>query len=716
MEFEKQLKYKTILAVMIILIGLSTIYFVIGIKNQKRYRDWNIQKDNDIISLEVNNVLNSTYSIYKEKVNYFVLNPQIKESFSKKDIEKLYKKAFPYYSILKTEFPYHFIINLYDKSSTPFLKMNKGPNDYTDNYQQKEYVQKTNKHKKRISGFEFQKSKLFYKIVEPIFYNKKYIGCIEFGIREDEIVDNISNKHDIELAAYFSKEKMPNKLKDKFADFTFKGDLIRSYSKTSVFSSMTNKQGFDKIQKYKGKYYYFGNIANSNELINKGFKGIYFLKDISQLQNEYQLFVLKSLIIMFLILLAVFLILFYSFNAVTEKIFNLKASLEKRLSEQTKDIIDTNSELKQIFNTTSNSLRLIDNNFNIIRVNKAFSILSGVRKEYAEQRKCYEVFPGPYCHTSECPLTQIKEGKERVEHDIKKVSKEGKVIPGISTSALFKNNNDEPIGIIEDFKDITERITAENALKETEKMFSEYMNNLPLGVFIKDEYGKMEYLNKFMDNKFSKKVINNKTPHEIFPVQYANRVINEDNRVLEGELLVVEEKVPDKNGEMFTYLTHKFRFRGLGQNWKIGGVSLDITQNRKIEYKLKVLSNAIQHSPACVVITKLNVEIEFVNPSFTKTTGYEDNEVIGKNISILRNEEFSKDIFTDILESVKKDIDWQGEFHNQKKNGEFYWELASISSVKNTRGRTTNFVIISEDITERKLHEKELIEAKEKAE
>lgn len=716
MEFEKQLKYKTILTVMVILIGLSTIYFVIGVKNQQRYRDWNIQKDNDIVTLEVNNLINHTYSIYKEKINYFVLNPQIKESFIENDVEKLYKYAFPYYSILKAEAPFDFIINFYNSSNNPILKMNVGPGNYNDHNVLSELVNKTNKEKKKNYGFEFLNKELYYKIIEPIFYHEKYIGCIEFGIKDKEIVDYVSDKNNIGIASYFSKEEIISSLGKNIGDINIDNYLVRTYSQSRMFSDISKTVKFNEIQEFNKKYYYFGNIPNTNNKIKGGFKGIYFFKDVSSYQKEYQLFILKSLIVEFLILILVFIVLFFSFNAVAERIFNLKATLEKQLAEQTKEIIEANTELRQIFNTTSNNLRLIDNNFNIIRVNRSFTILSGISKEEAEQKKCYEAFPGPYCHTGECPLIRIKNGEERVELDIKKVSKRGKVIPGISTSVAFTGEHGESIGIIEDFKDITERVDAENALKYTEQTFSEYMNNLPLGVFIKSEVGKMEYLNKFMDYKFSKKVFDNKTPHEIFPLQYANRVIDEDNRALNGELIVVEENVPDKYGEIFTYLTHKFRFRGFDGNWKVGGAALDISQRKKAEYKLKILSNAIQHSPACVIITKLKGEIEFVNSSFTKTTGYEIDEVLGKNISILRNEEFSESIFKDILESVKIGVDWQGEFHNQKKDGELYWELASISAVKNDKGRTTNFVIISEDITERKFNEKELIEAKEKAE
>jgi len=143
---------------------------------------------------------------------------------------------------------------------------------------------------------------------------------------------------------------------------------------------------------------------------------------------------------------------------------------------------------------------------------------------------------------------------------------------------------------------------------------------------------------------------------------------------------------------------------------------LDVTNKKRTELQLKILSNAIQHSPTCVIITNLKGEIEFVNLSFTQITGYSTSDVIGKEISLLRSEELSKSIFQDIMDIVITGVDWQGEFQNIKKNGEKYWELSSISPVKNDKGEITHFVFISEDITKRKHSEKELILAKEKAE
>jgi PAS domain S-box-containing protein len=390
--------------------------------------------------------------------------------------------------------------------------------------------------------------------------------------------------------------------------------------------------------------------------------------------------------------------------------------LDKRLAQKTKEIVNTNDELNQIFNTNANSMRLIDTDFNILRVNRAFTIMSGISKEDAEGKKCFNIFPGPNCHTADCPLNQIKNGEDKVEQDLTKKNNSGRVIPGILTAVAFKGQNGEILGIIEDFKDITKRIEMEEALKKTEQQFSTFMDNLPLGVFIKDENLKSVYLNKYMASVFSDESCQNKFPEEIFPKKYAERVIEEDKLALNGEVLLVEDQLPNKLGELKSYQTHKFRFRGVDNKWQIGGVSIDITEKKKTEYKLKILSNAIQHSPACVTITNLEGNIEIVNPSFTLITGYAPEDVIGKDISILHSETNSSNTFQNIIKTVIGGKDWQGEFHNKKKNGEKYWELASISPVINDNSVITHFVVISEDITTRKRTEKELIDAKEKAE
>ena len=129
-------------------------------------------------------------------------------------------------------------------------------------------------------------------------------------------------------------------------------------------------------------------------------------------------------------------------------------------------------------------------------------------------------------------------------------------------------------------------------------------------------------------------------------------------------------------------------------------------EHLRVERKLLKLSHAVNHSPSAIMITDVHGFIEYVNPKFSEMTGFAPREITGKNASDLGEQipEEQKKMWQ-LLESG---AEWRGEFCNKKKNGEFYWERASISSMKNEDGLITNYVKVAEDITELKRAQQEL--------
>ena len=133
-----------------------------------------------------------------------------------------------------------------------------------------------------------------------------------------------------------------------------------------------------------------------------------------------------------------------------------------------------------------------------------------------------------------------------------------------------------------------------------------------------------------------------------------------------------------------------------------------ITDRKRVEDRVRKLSLAVQQSPASVVITDTSGQIEYVNAKFTEVTGYTFDEVCGKNPSILKSGELPAEGYRQLWQTISSGGQWRGEFHNKKKNGELYWESASISPVFDESGKITHFVAVKEDITQRKELEKTL--------
>jgi PAS domain S-box-containing protein len=132
-----------------------------------------------------------------------------------------------------------------------------------------------------------------------------------------------------------------------------------------------------------------------------------------------------------------------------------------------------------------------------------------------------------------------------------------------------------------------------------------------------------------------------------------------------------------------------------------------VAERTQAEDKLRQLSRAVEQSPASIVITNPAGDIEYVNPKFVEVTGYTLAEVLGKNPRILKSGEKSPEAYGMLWQTISAGKEWSGEFHNKKKNGELYWENASISPIRDLAGRVTHYVAVKEDITARKQTEAE---------
>ena len=136
--------------------------------------------------------------------------------------------------------------------------------------------------------------------------------------------------------------------------------------------------------------------------------------------------------------------------------------------------------------------------------------------------------------------------------------------------------------------------------------------------------------------------------------------------------------------------------------------SINITARKQVENQLRQLQRALEFSANGVVITNKQGAIEYINPAFTRITGYAPEEVIGKNPSILKSGEHSEEFYKDLWSTIQKGEVWRGEMTNRRKDGSLYWEYQTITPVKDENGTITHFVAIKENVTERKQAEQEL--------
>ncbi|XPV75941.1 MAG: diguanylate cyclase [Desulfovibrio sp.] len=171
-----------------------------------------------------------------------------------------------------------------------------------------------------------------------------------------------------------------------------------------------------------------------------------------------------------------------------------------------------------------------------------------------------------------------------------------------------------------------------------------------------------------------------------------------------------EHRVLCKNGAYKWVLDRgKVVARGNGGTpLRMLGTYTDIEDKKAAEQEIEKLTLAVEHSPASILITDSDGEIEYVNQAFERITGYMRDEVVGQKPNLLKSgnqdEPFYQEMWASLLEGKR----WQGELLNRRKDGTTIWMNVSISPLKGASGLVTNYVGVMEDISAMKSQQEEL--------
>ncbi len=252
--------------------------------------------------------------------------------------------------------------------------------------------------------------------------------------------------------------------------------------------------------------------------------------------------------------------------------------------------------------------------------------------------------------------------------------------------------------------DRRKRREAEAALRRAHQKTSEILESIQDAFIALDEDWRFTYINHRAETLYarSREELMGKVVTEAFPLAAGTPFQKMLDRAMRQRQVVHEEVfslVLDQWIEVTAYPTGA---SGLSVYFR------EINERKRVEEQLVMLSRAVEQSPASIVITDVNGTIEYVNEKFVRLTGYSREESFGQNPRILKSGEQPREEYSQLWTTLLAGGEWRGEFHNKKKNGELYWEYASISAVRNKEGKIQHFLAIKEDITARKNAEAEI--------
>ena len=399
---------------------------------------------------------------------------------------------------------------------------------------------------------------------------------------------------------------------------------------------------------------------------------------------------------------------------------------DRKYSE--KALKDSEEKYRTIFNNTFEAIIIHDFAGKFLDVNNIACERYGYSREEFLRMTIWDVVPEKYRKKVSLRIESAIE-KGYVYFQTVHVDHCGRLFPvEITTKSIEFEGKPAIIGSIRDISegkrannslsDIFELNKSKEALKASDEKLSEQtaflsalLNSIPEMVFTKDINGVFLGCNPEFARLLGNEIDNivGKTDYDFFDKETADFFRKNDRLMLESDRPQTNEewiKYPDGSSALFDTLKAPLK-NAEGETIGILGVSRNITERKKSEELIRVLSLAVEQSPVSIIITDIKGNVHYANRKMLELTGYSLQEIKGKNPRILNSGIHSKEFYREMWDTILAGKVWSGEFYNKKKNGDFYWESATISGLLDDNGEIIQILAIKEDITEQKLLEKE---------
>lgn len=273
------------------------------------------------------------------------------------------------------------------------------------------------------------------------------------------------------------------------------------------------------------------------------------------------------------------------------------------------------------------------------------------------------------------------------------------------------NESGELVSTVGIARDITERKEIEEALRKSESRYRDLLNSQDDGVVIADALETFTYANPAAGRIFGVPVeqLIGRNLHEFV---YGDQLkILETNLELRkaGKKSSYEIEIVGADGEHRQLLMHGApKMTPEGEFAGTFAVLRDITERKRTEEKLHVQTSALEATANGIVITNRSGLILWVNPAFTRLTGYSEGEAIGKTPALLKSGAHDEAFYKTMWKTILSGKVWHGEVINRRKDGSTYCEEATITPILDERGVIKNFVAVKHDISQRKSDEEKL--------
>ncbi|MFA6241753.1 MAG: PAS domain S-box protein [Candidatus Hydrogenedentales bacterium] len=256
-------------------------------------------------------------------------------------------------------------------------------------------------------------------------------------------------------------------------------------------------------------------------------------------------------------------------------------------------------------------------------------------------------------------------------------------------------------------------------LSLSEQRFRTAVDQFPYAFVIYDGERQIQFVNAHARELIGKpeSEILGRKDEDLFPPEVVNAILPLQKAAFASRMRRQGECVLAMNGKSLTVFLDYVPILDESLNIKqVLSVAWDITERKKVEEERAMLATAIQHAAEAVFMTDTRGRIEYANPAFSQITGYDPEEVVGMQTSVLKSGKLGQAFYESMWQTLSKGKLWHGRFVNKRKDGTLYEWNASISPVRDAEGKLAHFVSVTRDVTaevalERQLRQAQKLEA-----
>jgi diguanylate cyclase (GGDEF)-like protein/PAS domain S-box-containing protein len=262
-------------------------------------------------------------------------------------------------------------------------------------------------------------------------------------------------------------------------------------------------------------------------------------------------------------------------------------------------------------------------------------------------------------------------------------------------------------------RDVTERNEAQLALATSEKRFRSLLQNV--GAVAVQGYtpdGTITYWNTASERLYgytAEEAVGRNLFALVVPHTLRDRLqeVMQEMQAGPDALVAQELTLMHKHGHEVPVFSSHAAVYARGAVAEFFRFDIDLAERRRNEAELRVAATAFEAQEG-MMVTNARREILRVNQAFTRISGYEDHEVIGKSPTMFSSGWHDNAFYAQMNEALEKQGHWEGEIWNRRKNGDVYPQLLHISSVADDDGKVTHYVATLIDITQRKAAEDQI--------